>query len=72
MNSRWKYQLMTGIPWAVFMIIFSLYAIDDTPAAVQITTSLFWIKVVSYFGIGVFVLGYVSWRGKQKREGLKK
>jgi hypothetical protein len=72
MNSRWKYQLMTGTPWAVFMILFSLFALDDTPADVQVKTPLFWIKVVSYFVIGIFVLGYVSWRGKQKREGLKK
>lgn len=71
MNARWKYQLLTGAPWALFMIIFSTFVIEDNPLQEQLHTQLFWIKVVSYFVIGIFVLGYVSWRGKQKREENK-
>ena len=67
MNNRWTYQLVTGGLWALFMIVFSTFFVEDMPFQDRLTTQLFWIKFVSYFALGIFVLGYVSWKGKQRR-----
>lgn len=71
MNKRWKYQIMTGGFWAIFMIVFSTFFAEDTPFQEQMETQLFWIKLISYLVFGIFVLGYVSWKAKLKREGIK-
>ena len=68
MNKRWKFQIMTGGFWAVFMIVFSTFFVEDKPFEVQIQSQLFWIKFFSYLVFGIFGLGYVSWKSKQKRE----
>jgi hypothetical protein len=71
MNKRWKYQIMTGGFWAIFMIVLSTFFVENTPFQEQMKTQLFWIKFFSYFAFGIFVLGYVSWKAKLKREGIK-
>ena len=73
MNERWKYQLKTGGFWGIFMTIFNvLFEINETSLNEQFTSKNFYLRLVVYTLVGVFLLGYVNWKAKEKRENTNK
>jgi hypothetical protein len=68
MSERWKYQIKTGAPWGVFMIIITLFfGLKEKPFMSQIADSNFYLRSVGYILFGIFVLGYSSWKAKNKK-----
>ena len=73
MSERWKYQLKMGGFWGVFMVIFmTLFELKEKTISQQLSENNFYIRAVSYLVIGIFVLGYFSWKEKVKREDSAK
>jgi cell division protein FtsW (lipid II flippase) len=73
MSERWKYQLKMGGFWGVFMVVFmSLFELKEKTISQQLSENNFYIRAVSYIVIGIFVLGYFSWKEKVKRENSAK
>ena len=73
MSERWKYQLKMGGFWGVFMVIFmTLFELKEKTVSQQLSETSFYIRSVSYLVIGIFVLGYFSWKEKVKRENSAK
>jgi hypothetical protein len=73
MSERWKYQLKMGGFWGVFMVVFmTLFELNEKPVMQQLADRNFYIRAVSYIVIGIFVLGYFSWKEKVKRENSAK
>ena len=69
MSERWKYQIKTGLPWGVFMTVFMiLFEIKEVSFIDQVSKPFFYFKAVSYILLGIFVLGYSSWKSKIKRQ----
>ena len=73
MSERWKYQIKMGGFWGIFMTVFMvLFDIKEHSFQEQIANPNFWIRSIAYIIIGIFVLGYINWRGKVKRENINK
>lgn len=73
MSERWKYQLKMGGFWGVFMVVFmTLFELKEKTVSQQLSDNNFYIRAVSYIVIGIFVLGYFSWKEKVKREKIEK
>ena len=71
MSERWKYQLKMGGFWGIFMSVFmTLFEIKEKSITQQVSSIDFYIRALSYLVIGIFVLGYYSWKSKVKRENL--
>lgn len=69
MSERWKYQIKTGGIWGVFMTVFNiLFNIKEIPFSEQAISPIFYIRAVAYIIVGVFVLGYFSWKSKIKQQ----
>lgn len=69
MSERWKYQLKMGGFWGIFMVVFMLFfEIKEKTISQQLSETNFYTRVASYLVIGIFVLGYFSWKEKVKRE----
>lgn len=68
MSERWKYQIKTGAPWGVFMIIITLFfGLKENPLTAQIADPNFYLRSAGYVLFGIFVLGYSSWKAKKKQ-----
>nr|WP_309757303.1 hypothetical protein [Flavobacterium sp.] len=68
MSERWKYQIKMGGIWGVFMTVFNvLFNIKEIPFSVQVATLNFYIRAATFILIGIFVLGYFTWKSKQKQ-----
>jgi hypothetical protein len=68
MNERWKYQIKTGLPWGIFMTVFMiLFEIRKVPFLEQVSKPFFYFKAVAYVAVGIFILGYSSWKSKKKK-----
>ena len=68
-NERWKYQLKTGGFWGVFMTVFmALFQMNEKPLQEQVTSWQFYFRFVVFLAVGIFVLGYSSWKTKTKNE----
>jgi len=73
MSERWKYQLKMGGFWGIFMVVFmTLFELKEKTISQQLSENNFYIRAVSYIVIGIFVLGYFSWKEKVKREKIEK
>jgi cell division protein FtsW (lipid II flippase) len=73
MSERWKYQLKMGGFWGVFMVVFmTLLELKEKSVSQQLSDNNFYVRAVSYIVIGIFVLGYFSWKEKVKRENSAK
>jgi hypothetical protein len=73
MSERWKYQLKMGGFWGVFMVVFmTLFELKEKTVSQQLSDNNFYVRAVSYIVIGIFVLGYFSWKEKVKREKIDK
>ncbi|MEM0541575.1 hypothetical protein WFZ85_03005 [Flavobacterium sp. j3] len=71
MSERWNYQLKMGGFWGIFMIIFmTLFELKEKPFLEQISSTNFYFRAIVYLLIGIFVLGYVNWKAKVKREKI--
>ena len=71
MRERWNYQLKMGGFWGIFMIIFmTLFELKEKPFLEQISSTNFYFRAIVYLLIGIFVLGYVNWKAKVKREKI--
>ena len=69
MSERWKYQIKTGGIWGVFMTVFMiLFEIKQIPLLEQISKPEFYIRALAYIVIGIFALGYFTWKSKIKRQ----
>jgi hypothetical protein len=65
MSERWKYQLKTGLPWGIFMTVFMiLFEITEVSFLEQVSKPFFYFRAVAYVAIGIFILGYFSWKSK--------
>lgn len=68
MSERWKYQIKMGSIWGLFMTVFNvLFDIKDIPLAAQVAAPAFYLKALAYILVGIFVLGYYTWKSKQKQ-----
>ena len=73
MSERWQYQIKTGGIWGIFMIVFNvLFNIKEIPFAEQIATSHFYFRAAAYIGVGIFILGYFTWKSKMKQQNKVK
>jgi hypothetical protein len=72
MSERWKYQIKNGGTWGVFMTVFMiLFDIKQVPLAEQMSKPEFYFRALAYVAIGIFVLGYFTWKSKNKKENTK-
>jgi cadmium resistance protein CadD (predicted permease) len=44
-----------------------LFEMKEHPIAQQIAQPKFWFRAVVYLALGIFVLGYVNWKQKEKQ-----
>ena len=59
MNERWKHQTKSGLTWAIVtLIILTLFDYNNN------TWEKFMYRSIVFALIGVFVLGYLSWKRK--------
>ena len=66
MSERWKYQIKTGGFWAVIMtVIVVVFDLNETPLYEQITSFQFYFRLVFFLLMGIFILGYFTWRNKK-------
>lgn len=73
MSERWKYQIKTGTFWGVLMAVFTLlFNIKEISFKEQISNPNFWIRLIGYIVVGVLILGYFNWKGKQERDNSEK
>jgi hypothetical protein len=74
MSKRWKYQVKMGGFWGVFMVVFMiLFELKEKTISQQLSETNFYIRAFGYIVIGIFVLGYFTWKEKVKRaSSLKK
>ncbi|MES2576104.1 MAG: hypothetical protein V4589_00755 [Bacteroidota bacterium] len=72
MSERWKYQIKTGGIWGLFMTIFNvLFDIKEIPFSEQVATPNFYIRAAAYILVGIFVLGYFTWKSRVKQQAAK-
>ncbi len=69
MSERWKYQIKTGGIWGLFMSVFMLlFDIKTVTFVQQLSQPSFYIRAVAYILLGIFVLGYFTWKSKIKQQ----
>jgi hypothetical protein len=68
MNERWKYQLKVGLFWGLFMLVFmTLFEWKEQPIMTQLSSLKFYVRLVVYLALGIFFVGYFSWKGKDPK-----
>ena len=68
MSERWKYQFKTGTFWGVLMAVFTLlFNLKEISFKEQISNSNFWIRLIGYIVVGILILGYFNWKGKEEK-----
>jgi hypothetical protein len=69
MNKRWKYQIIIGSFWGIFMTVFNvLFEIKEKSISEQFTSASFYLRLVVFTLVGIFVLGYFNWKASKKAE----
>jgi hypothetical protein len=69
MSERWKYQIKTGLFWGIFMSVFNvLFDLQEKSISTQLSTANFYLRAVVFILVGIFLLGYINWKAKVKRE----
>ena len=59
--------------WGFFMSVFNvLFEIKEKSLNEQFTSQTFYLRLVVYTLVGVFILGYINWKSKLKRESMNK
>jgi len=75
MNKRWKHQIKSGLPFGIGMpIIMTLFDWFGTSATFTeaFFTIKFLVKFIVFMLLGIFLIGYSSWREKVKNEMYNK
>lgn len=68
MSERWKYQITMGSIWGIVMTVFNvLFNLKEISFSQQIVSTVFYLQAAAYILIGIFVLGYFTWKSKQKQ-----
>lgn len=68
MSERWKYQIKTGAPWGIFMVIITtVFGLKEKAFMTQITDINYYFRAIGYILFGIFILGYSSWKNKTKK-----
>ncbi len=69
MSERWKYQFKVGTFWGLFMTVFNvIFELQEKPLNVQLSSPAFYLRALVFILVGVFLLGYINWKAKVKRE----
>ena len=69
MSERWKYQIKMGGIWGIFMSVFMiLFDTQTTSVEEKLSQPSFYTRAVGYIVIGIFVLGYFTWKSKMKQQ----
>ena len=75
MNERWKYQIKKGLPFGIIMpiVITSIdwYGTSDTFTQAFVSKK-FLVELIVFLLVGIFAIGYSSWREKAKNEMYNK
>jgi hypothetical protein len=75
MSERWKYQIKKGLPFGIIMPIvmtsFDWFGTSETFAQAFISKK-FLAELVIFLFVGIFAIGYSSWREKAKNEMYNK
>jgi hypothetical protein len=67
MNERWTYQIKKGLPFGIIMpIIITGIESYDTSYTEAFLSKNFLIELVLFLFVGIFIVGYSSWREKRK------
>lgn len=68
MSERWKFQLKFGIFWGLFMGFCTIF-FEGKQNAIQeeLTSPKFYLRMSIYLLLGIFLLGYLSWKGKDPK-----
>lgn len=67
MNYRWKHQLKTGLIWgSVMCVIMTLFDLRENSFYKQISSFAYYLRYLGYILIGIFFIGYFSWKEKVK------
>jgi uncharacterized membrane protein YczE len=68
MSDRWKYALKMGLLWMLVLPIFNiLYDLNEISFFTQITNPQLYLRMLLYFIIGTFIIGYFDWGLKNKK-----
>ena len=72
MSERWKYQFKVGTFWGIFMSVFNLlFELQGKPINVQLSAPGFYVRALVFILVGIFLLGYINWKAKVKRENIQ-
>jgi hypothetical protein len=69
MSERWKYQIRIGLFFGFFMSLFStVFDCFDTSFKETFLPRIIILKVLIFFATGIFIIGYINWKKKNKNE----
>lgn len=72
MSERWKHQLKMGIVFGLVAGFFTtLFELRDSSLTEQMEDWTIPIRFGVYILVGVFLLGYVSWKSNQKKNPIR-
>jgi hypothetical protein len=75
MSKRWKHQFKSGLPFGIIMpILMTSFDWFGTPLSFKeaFFSKKFLEELVIFLFVGVFIIGYSSWREKAKNEMYNK
>lgn len=65
MSDRWKYQIKNGGFWGLFMAVFLvLFDLKEHSLYEQLNSFQFYFRLVGFLLVGIFILGYFTWKNK--------
>ena len=72
MSERWKFQLKSGGFWGLLMVVFTtLFGLQEMTFLQQVNNPNFYYRAAGYLIVGIFVLGYINWKAKEKKEKIE-
>ncbi|PWA06879.1 hypothetical protein DB895_02535 [Flavobacterium psychrotolerans] len=67
MNERWKYQIKTGSSYGITLTAcMTMLQWRGGSVADELLSMKFFLRVFIFFTTGIFILGYIKWKGKVK------
>ena len=69
MRNRWKFQLKVGLFWGILMsLMFVLFNLNEMTFMEQFKTTNFYFRTIGFILSGVFLVGYVNWKEKNRSD----
>ena len=66
MSERWKFQLRSGLifglVYTIMMCLMNENSLED-----QFSSTKFYIRIFANILVGVFVIGYLMWKGRYEK-----